>query len=97
MIAPFQCVACNAALVVVDAPSLACRYCGAINAVPEAHREELRLARDLDEATPSAIEEWVRLDHIKAPSWWFVCAASAPFLLLAGGLGSFSSLGCWER
>jgi len=82
---------------VVDAPSLACRYCGAINAVPEAHREELRLARDLDEATPSAIEEWVRLDHIKAPSWWFVCAASAPFLLLAGGLGSFSSLGCWER
>src|SRR5438132_14423838 len=65
MIAPFQCVACNAPLVVVDAPSLTCRYCGAINAVPEAYREELRLARDLDEATRRAISEWARLDHIK--------------------------------
>jgi hypothetical protein len=86
MIAPLQCVACNAPLVVVDAPSLACRYCGVINAVPEAYREELRLAHDLDEATRRAIEEWARLDHIKVPRWWFVCAASAPFLVMAGGL-----------
>ena len=86
MIAPFQCVACNAPLVVLDAPSLTCRYCGAINAVPEAYREELRLARDLDEATRRAISEWARLDHIKVPRWWFVCVASAPFLLMADGL-----------
>ncbi len=93
MIAPLQCVACNAPLVVVDAPSLACRYCGAINAVPEAYREELRLARDLDEATRRAIREWARLDHIKVPRWWFVCAASAPFLLMAGGLGVDLAIG----
>src|SRR6266542_4212947 len=93
MIAPFQCVDCNAPLVVVDAPSLACRYCGAINAVPEAYREELHLARDLDEATRSAIREWARLDHLKVPRWWFVCAASAPFLLLVGGLGVLLAAG----
>jgi hypothetical protein len=86
MIAPLQCVACNAPLVVVDAPSLACRYCGAINPVPEAYRAQLRLARELDEATRRAIAEWARLDQIKVPRWWFVCAASAPFLLMAGGL-----------
>jgi len=93
MIAPLQCVGCNAPLVVVDAPSLACRYCGAINAVPEAYREELRLARDLDEATRHAIREWARLDHIKVPRWWFVCAASTPFLLMAGGLGVVLAIG----
>ena len=93
MIAPLQCVACNAPLVVVDVPSLACRYCGAINAVPEVYREELRLARDLDQATRRAIEEWARLDRIKVPRWWFVCAASAPFVLMAGGLGIVLAIG----
>jgi hypothetical protein len=93
MIAPLQCVACNAPLVVVDAPSLGCRYCGAINAVQEAYREEFRLARDLDDATRIAIEEWARLDHIKVPHWWFICAASAPFVLLIGGLGVLLAAG----
>jgi len=93
MIAPLQCVACNAPLAVVDAPSLACRYCGAINPVPEAYREQLRLARELDEATRRAIAEWARLDQIKVPRWWFVCAASAPFLLMAGGLLVILALG----
>ena len=93
MIAPLQCVACNAPLVVVDAPSIACRYCGAVNAAPQAYREELRLARDLDEATRRAIEEWARLDHIKVSRWCFVSAASAPFLLMAGGLGVILAVG----
>jgi hypothetical protein len=93
MIAPLQCITCNAPLVVVDAPSLACRYCRSVNAVPEAYRQGLRLARDLDEATRRAIREWARLDHMKAPRWWFVCAASAPFLLMAGGLGVVLAIG----
>jgi uncharacterized Zn finger protein (UPF0148 family) len=93
MIAPFQCVACNAPLVVVDAPSLVCRYCGATNAVAEVYREELRLARNLDVATRRAIEEWARLDHIRVPRWWFVGAASAPFLLMAGGLAVILVIG----
>lgn len=87
MIAPFQCAACNAPLAVIDSPTLVCRFCGAINAVPEAYREELRLARNLDEATRSAIKEWARLDQIKVPQWWFVCAANLPLLLMAAGLG----------
>lgn len=86
MIAPLQCVTCNAPLVLVDAPSITCRFCGAVNAMPGAYREEFRLSRDLDEATRRAIQEWARLEGIKAPRWWFVCAASAPFVLMSGGL-----------
>jgi hypothetical protein len=86
MIDPFLCVRCNAALVVVDAPSVECRYCGAVNEVPAAYREELRLTRALDQTTRRAVEEWARLDRIKVPRWWFVTAVSIPFLVLAGGL-----------
>jgi len=86
MLDPFPCIRCNAALAVVDAATVDCRYCGAVNDVPARYREELRLARDLDETTRRAIAEWTRLDRIKVPRWWFVAAASIPFLLLAGGL-----------
>lgn len=85
-LAPLQCVDCNAPLVVVDAPSLACRFCGAMNVVPEVYREELRLTRDLDSATRQAAEQWLRLAHIKVSRWWFVCAAIAPFVLMTGSL-----------
>jgi hypothetical protein len=71
---------------VVDAPSLVCRFCGAGNVMPQVYREELRLTRDLDSATREAAEQWLRLAHIKAPRWWLICAASAPFVLLAAGL-----------
>jgi len=77
---------CNAPLVVVDAPSLVCPFCGAANVVPQTYREELRLARDLDSATRDAAERWMRLAHIKAPRWWLICAAIAPFVLMTGGL-----------
>ena len=93
MIDPFQCARCNASLVVVDAPTVVCRYCGAMNEVPAAYREELRLARDLDQTTRRAIAEWERLDHIKVPRWWFVGTVSIPFLLIAGGLGILLTLG----
>ena len=93
MIDPFQCARCNASLVVVDAPTVVCRYCGAVNEVPAAYREELRLARDLDQTTRRAIAEWARLDHIKVPRWWFVVSVSIPFLLIAGGLGILLTLG----
>ena len=83
---PLLCVNCNAPLVVVDAPSLVCRFCEASNVVPEVYREELRLTRDLDSATRKAAEEWLRLAHIKVPRWWLICAAIAPFVLLTGGL-----------
>ena len=86
MIDPFQCIRCNASLVVVDAPTVVCGYCGAVNEAPAAYREELRLARDLDQTTRRAIAEWARLDHISVPRWWFVSAVSIPFLLIAGGL-----------
>ena len=86
MIDPFQCTRCNATLVVVDAPNVVCRYCGAVNEVPAAYREELRLARDLDQTTRRAIAEWARLDRIKVPRWWFVGTAGIPFLLIAVGL-----------
>jgi hypothetical protein len=86
MIDPFQCTRCNAALVVVDAPSVVCHYCGAVNEVPAAYREALRLARDLDQTTRRAIAEWARLDNIKVPRWRFVGSVSIPFLLIAGGL-----------
>jgi len=85
-LAPLLCVNCNAPLVVVDAPSLVCRFCGATNVVPEAYREELRLARDLDSATRTAAEQWLRLAQIKAPRWQLICAAIAPFVLLTAGL-----------
>ncbi|HEX6717036.1 MAG TPA: hypothetical protein VF088_07985 [Pyrinomonadaceae bacterium] len=93
MIDPFQCTRCNAALVVVDAPSVVCRYCGATNEVPAAYREELRLARDLDQTTRRAIAEWARLDRIKVPRWWFVGTAGIPFLLIAVGLAILLTLG----
>jgi hypothetical protein len=83
---PLECVNCNAPLVVVDAPSLACRFCGAVNVVPPIYREELRLARDLDSTTHEAAEQWVRLARIKVPRWWLICAALAPFVLMTGGL-----------
>ena len=86
MLDPYLCTHCNAALAVVDAPTVGCRFCGAVNEVPAAYREELRLARDLDETTRQAIVEWARLDRIKVPRWLFVVAASVPFLLMAGGL-----------
>ncbi len=83
---PLVCSNCNASLVVVDGPSLVCRFCGVSNVIPQAYREELRLTRDLDSATRQAAEQWLRLAHIKAPRWWFICAAVAPFVLMTGGL-----------
>lgn len=85
-LAPLRCVNCNAPLVVVDGPSLVCRFCAAVNVVPQNYREELRLARDLDSTTREAAEQWLRLAHIKVPAWWLICAALAPFVLLTGGL-----------
>jgi DNA-directed RNA polymerase subunit RPC12/RpoP len=93
MIDPFQCTRCNASLAVVDALTVVCRYCGATNEVPAAYREELRLARDLDQTTRRAIAEWGRLDHINVPRWWFVVAVSIPFLLIAAGLAVLLTLG----
>ena len=83
---PFQCGNCNAPLVVVDAPSVVCRFCGANNVVPQIYRDELRLTQDLDSATRKAAEQWLRMAQIKVPRWWFVCAAIAPFVLLTAGL-----------
>ena len=54
--------------------------------MPQVYREELGLTRDLDSATRKAAEQWLRLARIKAPRWWFICAAIAPFVLLTGGL-----------
>jgi hypothetical protein len=85
-LAPFQCGNCNAPLVVVDAPSLVCRFCGTSNVIPQVYREELRLARDLDSATRQAAEKWLRLARIKVPRWQMICAAIAPFVLLTVGL-----------
>ncbi|HYV10994.1 MAG TPA: hypothetical protein VE980_08870 [Pyrinomonadaceae bacterium] len=85
-LAPLLCVNCNAPLVVVDAPSLVCRFCEATNIMPQIYREELRLARDLDSATREATERWLRLAQIKVPRWWLICAAVAPFVLMSGGL-----------
>lgn len=85
-LAPLQCVNCNAPLVVVDAPSLVCRFCGAVNTVPQVYREELRLTRDLDSATREAAELWLRLAQIKAARWQLITAAIAPFLLMTSGL-----------
>lgn len=85
-LAPLQCVKCHAPLVVVDAPSLVCRFCGASNVLPQVYRDELRLTRDLGAATRKAAEQWLRLAQIKVPRWSFVCAAVAPFVVLTGGL-----------
>src|ERR1043166_6445352 len=85
-LAPLLCVNCNAPLVVVDAPSLVCGFCGATNVVPQVYREELRLTRDLDSATREAAEQWLRLARLKAPRWQFVAAAIAPFVFLTVGL-----------
>ena len=85
-LAPLQCVNCNAPLVVVDAPSLVCRFCGAVNVMPQVYREELRLTRDLDSATRQAAEQWLRLAQIKVPRWQLICAAIAPFVLMSGSL-----------
>lgn len=93
MIDPFQCTRCNASLVVADAPTVVCRYCGTINEVPTAYREELRLTRDLDQTTRRAIAEWARLDHIEVPRWWFLGAAGIPFLLLTIGLATLLIVG----
>ncbi len=85
-LAPLLCVNCNAPLVVVDAPSLVCSFCGATNAMPQVYREELRLTRDLDSATRKAAEQWKRLAQIKVTRWRLVCAAIAPFVLMTGSL-----------
>lgn len=85
-LAPFQCVNCNAPLVVTDAPSLVCRFCGVNNDVPQIYREELRLTRELGSATRAAAEQWLRLAQIRVPRWQLICAAMAPFVLLTGGL-----------
>src|SRR6185503_12851901 len=85
-LAPLLCVNCNAPLVVVDAPSLVCRFCAATNVMPQIYREELRLARDLDSATREATQQWIHLAQIKVPRWWLICAAITPFVLLTGGL-----------
>lgn len=71
---------------VIDASSLVCHFCRATNLIPPDYREELRLARDLDSATRKAAEQWLRLERIKAPRWWLICAAIAPFVLLTGSL-----------
>jgi hypothetical protein len=93
MIAPFQCNSCNAALAVVDAATLVCPFCGTINRIPEKYREELRLTRDLDEATRASIVEWSRLNQINVPRWWFVFVACLPFALMTVGLAAILSLG----
>ena len=53
--------------------------------MPQVYRDELRLARDLDSATREAVEQWLRLAHIKVPRWQLICAAITPFVLLTGG------------
>ena len=85
-LAPLQCVNCNAPLVVDDAPSLVCRFCNAVNVVPEVYREELRLTRDLDSATRKAAEQWLRLAQIKVSQWQLTTAAIAPFVLMTSSL-----------
>ena len=66
--------------------TLVCPSCGTINHVPEKYREELRLTRDLDEATRASLTEWSRLNLINVPRWWFVFVAGLPFALLSIGL-----------
>jgi hypothetical protein len=86
MIAPLQCVSCNAPLAIVDASSTVCAFCGTSNAIPQQYRDELRLTRELDDATRNAAREWARLNQISLPRWLFICAAFAPFILMSSGL-----------
>ena len=85
-LAVLQCTNCNAPLVVVDAPSLVCRFCSAVNVVPQVYREELRLSRDLDSATREAAQQWLRLAQIKTSRSRLIAAAIAPFVLMTCGL-----------
>lgn len=87
MIAPLQCLSCNAPLVVVNAPSVPCTFCGTSNPIPQQYRDELRLTRELDDATQNAAREWARLNQKSVPRWLFVCAALTPFILMSSGLG----------
>jgi hypothetical protein len=57
--------------------------------MPQVYRDELRLTRDLDSATRQAAEQWNKLAHIKVPRWWLICAATAPFVIMTGGLIMF--------
>ena len=86
MIAPLQCVSCNAPLPIVDSSSAACAFCGTTNPIPQKYRDELRLTGELDDATRHAVREWSRLNQISFPRWWFVCTTFAPFTLISSGL-----------
>jgi hypothetical protein len=88
MIAPLKCVSCNAPLPVVDSSSAACAFCGATNRIPQQYRDELRLTRELDDATREAAREWSLLNQITFPRWLFVCTTFAPFVLMSGGLAA---------
>src|SRR5215813_11451584 len=92
MIAPLQCVSCDAPLAITDTAFVSCPFCGTANTIPDRHREALRLARDLDEATRDAIREWSHLNHLTLPRWLFVGTAMLPFVLMAGGLGLMLAL-----
>lgn len=87
MIVPLQCVSCNAPLAVADTPSATCAFCGTSNPIPQQYRDELRLTRELDEATCNAAREWARLNEISLPRWLFVCVALTPFISMFGGVG----------
>ena len=87
MIAPLQCGSCNAPLAVIDSSSVVCAFCRTGNPIPQQYRDELRLTRELDDATRNAAREWARLNQISFPRWFFVCSACAPFILMTGGLG----------
>ncbi|HEY6046183.1 MAG TPA: hypothetical protein VIU65_06225 [Pyrinomonadaceae bacterium] len=93
MIAPLQCVFCNAPLPIVDSSSAACAFCGTSNPIPQQYRDELRLTRELDDATRNAAREWSRLNQISFPRWWFVCSNFAPFLLISSGLAAVLVVG----
>jgi len=80
---------------VIDAPSLVCRFCQALNVVPEIYREELRLTRDLDSTTRKAAEQCMRLAHIKVPRWSLICVAIAPFALMTGSLVILLTAALW--
>jgi len=88
MIAPLQCVSCNAPLPIVDSSSAACAFCGTSNPIPQQYRDELRLTGELDDATRHAVREWSRLNQISFPRWWFVCTTFAPFTLISSGLAA---------
>jgi hypothetical protein len=93
LIAPLKCVSCNAPLPVVDSSSSACSFCGTRNSIPQQYRDELRLTRELDDATRNAAREWARLNQISFPRWWFVCATCAPFTLIGAGLAAVLFVG----